>query len=77
MAVFELASAAARTRIVATNGSLTYFPVSLQQQVHDFRGRSARLEQFDHRLHVRIDGFEKMFVSRKDSSIPAHRPACR
>ena len=64
MAVFELASAAARTRIVATNGSLTYFPVSLQQQAHDLCGRSMRVEQFDHRLHVRVDGFEKMFVSR-------------
>jgi hypothetical protein len=64
MAVFEFASAAARTRIVATNGPLTYFPVSLRQQVHDLRGCSARVEQMDHRLHVRIDCFEKLFVSR-------------
>ena len=64
MAVFELASAAARTRIVATNGSLTYFPVSLQQQAHDLCGRSMRVELIDHRLHVTVDGFEKMLVSR-------------
>ena len=64
MAVFELTSAAARTRIVATNGSLTCFPDSFPQQAHDFRGRSARLEQLDHRLHVRVDGFEKMFITR-------------
>ena len=64
MAVFELTSAAARTRIVATNGSLTCLPISFPQQVHDSRGRSARLEQLDHRLHVRVDGSEKMFITR-------------
>src|ERR1700678_3395739 len=62
--MFELASAAARTRIVTTNGSPCYFPVSLRQQVHDLSGRSVCIEQLDHCLHVRIDGFEKVLVSR-------------
>ena len=64
MTVFELASAAARTRIVATNGLLAVSPVALRQQIHDGCWRLARVEQFGHHLHVRIDGFEKMFVSR-------------
>src|SRR5271165_3535214 len=63
MAVFELASAAARTWIVAANGSLPRFRVALHQQAHDLRGRSARVQQLGHRLHVRVDGFEKIFVS--------------
>ena len=35
MAVFELASAAAWTWIVATNGSLTCFSVALHERTHD------------------------------------------
>ena len=62
--MFELPSAAARTRIVATSGPLTCFTVALHEQAHDLCGSSARVEQLDHRLHVWIDGFEKMFVSR-------------
>ncbi len=64
MAMFKLASAAARTWIVATNISLACFLVALREQAHDLRGGSARFEQLGHRLHVRIDGFEKVLVNR-------------
>jgi hypothetical protein len=63
VAVFELASAAARTRIIAANRQLANFPLLHREQTHDVCGRTARLEQFNHRLHVGIDGFEEVFVS--------------
>ena len=63
VAVFELASAATRTGIVAPNRQPTNFPLLSSKQTHDVCGRAARLEQLGHRLHVGVDGFEKMFVS--------------
>ena len=63
MTVFELASAATWTRIVATNRQPANFPLLHREQTHDVRGRPARLEQLDHRLHTGIDGFEEVFVS--------------
>ena len=64
MTVFELASASARTWIVAASGLLAIFTVALRQQTHDGCWRLARVEQFGHHLHVRIDRFEKMLVTR-------------
>jgi len=63
VAVFELASAATRTRIVAPNRQPANFPILGRDQIHDVCGRPARLKQLGHRLHVGIDGFEKVFVS--------------
>ena len=40
------------------------YPVALRERTHDVRGRSARVKQLNHRLHVRIDGFEEVFVCR-------------